>query len=417
MYKCLICDAVFDESITVCPVCGVGVENFEKIEDEKTAFSNDTSRMFMILGSGAAAVSAAEAIRLRDKTCGICMLTEEEYLPYNRPSLTKGLKNTDGSDILIHEKEWYDDNNICVLTGKKITAILPDEHEILANDGERYHYDKLIYAMGAHCFVPDFHGRELYGVFTLRSLSDINALASFPNADITHAAVIGGGVLGLEAAWMLRQSGIDNVTVIEGASRVMPRQLDEESSAYLEKCARENGVNIITGTSVSSIDGNDGVSGITLCDGTVIPARIVIISCGVRANIALARDCGIDTAKCVKVDKNCKTSLDDIYACGDCAEFNGKSYALWSQAISMGEVAGACAAGDSLEFEFSTYPLIFHGFNLSAYSVGDCMSDPNLTYTVEKKGQNTKIFRRDGKVCGVLTFDNPSTVSDIQIEI
>lgn len=417
MYKCLICDAVFDESITVCPVCGVGVENFEKIEEEKTEFSRDTEEMFLILGSGAAAVSAAQAIRTRNKTCGICILTEEEYLPYNRPSLTKGIKNTDGSDILIHEKAWYDDNNICVLTNKKVTAILTDEHEVQVGENEHYHYDRLIYALGAHCFVPDIPGNSLYGVFTIRSLADINAIASFPNADITNAAVIGGGVLGLEAAWMLRQSGIDNVTVLESASRIMPRQLDAESSAYLERLARENGVNIITGAAVKSIDGNEAVTGITLADGTVVPARIVIISCGVRANTELAKECGIEVAKCVKVDKHCKTSLDNIYACGDCAEFEGKSYALWSQAISMGEVAGACAAGDSTEFEFSSYPLIFHGFNLSVYSVGDCMSNPDLSYTVEKRGQNTKIFRREGKVCGVLTFDDPSAVSDISIEI
>lgn len=417
MYRCLICDAVFDESIKVCPVCGVGVENFEIIEEEKTDFSRDTDQMFMILGSGAAAVSAAEAIRARNKTCGICILTEEEYLPYNRPSLTKGLKNTDGSDILIHEKEWYDSNNIFILTNKKITAIFPKEHEIQAGENERYHYDKLIYALGAHCFVPDIPGNSLYGVFTIRSLEDINALASFPNADITHAAVIGGGVLGLEAAWMLRMSGIDNVTVLESASRIMPRQLDEESSDYLEKRANENGIRVITDASVKSIDGTEAVTGITLADGAHIPARIVIISCGVRANIQIAKECGIETAKCVKVDEHCKTSLDNIYACGDCAEFEGKSYALWSQALSMGEVAGACAAGDKLKFEFASYPLIFHGFNLSVYSVGDCMSNPDFNYTVEKRDDFTKIFRRDGKVCGILTFGDPSSVSDIQIEI
>ncbi|MBQ9920955.1 MAG: FAD-dependent oxidoreductase [Clostridia bacterium] len=417
MYKCLICDAVFDESIKVCPLCGVGVENFEIVEEEKTEFSNDTEQMFMILGSGAAAVSAAEAIRARNKTCSICILTEEEYLPYNRPSLTKGIKNNDGSDILIHEKEWYDQNNIFILYNKKITAIFPSEHEVQVGDNERYHYDKLIYALGAQSVVPDIPGNSLYGVFTIRSLEDINALASFPNADITHAAVIGGGVLGLETAWMLRMSGIDNVTVLESASRVMPRQLDAESASYLVEKAGENGVNIITSATVTSIDGDEAVTGITLSDGTYIPARIVIISCGVRANIQIAKECGIQTEKCVKVDEHCKTSIDNIYACGDCAEFDGKSYALWSQALSMGEVAGACAAGDSLKFEFASYPLIFHGFNISAYSVGDCMSNPDYDYTVEKRGDNTKIFRRDGKVCGVLTFGDPSAVSDIQIEM
>ena len=417
MYRCIICDAVFDESITVCPVCGVGVENFEKIEDEKTDFSRDTSEMFMIIGGGAAAVSAAEAIRARNKTCGICILAEEEYFPYNRPSLTKDIRGTDGSDILIHDRKWYDDNNICVLTGKKVTKISPDSNEVYVGESEAYHYDKLIYAAGAHCFVPPFEGVGLNGVFSIRSLADINALASFPNADFTHAAVIGGGVLGLEAAWMLRKSGIDNVTVLEVSERIMSRQLDKETSQKLTSVAADNGISIITNAKIKSIDGAEAVSGITLSDGTSIPARIVIVSCGIRANTSLAEECGIEVGNAVKVDEHCSTSVKDIYACGDCAEFEGKNYGLWAQALAMGEVAGACAAGDSLTFEFSSYPLIFHGMNTSVYAVGDCMSNPDIDYTAEQKDDNTKLFRRDGKLCGAILFGDTSGASEIKLEI
>ncbi len=417
MVKCIVCGAVFEDDIKICPVCGVGPENFVKAEEKKVDFSSNTSEIFMILGGGIAAVSAAEAIRMRNSECGICILTDEEYLPYNRPMLTKGMGGKIPENILIHEQKWYDDNNICVLTNKKVEKILPDKHEIIVNGDEVYYYDKCIYALGAKCFIPPIEGNDLYGVFAIRTLQDINRLAQFPNADITDAAVIGGGVLGLEAAWTLKQSGIDNVTVLEAAHKLMPRNLDDESSKKLEDICTQNGVKIIKNAKIKFIDGQQAVDGIVLDDGTKINARIVIISCGIKPNTEIAADCGIETARAVKVDSHCHTSIPNIFACGDCAQYRGINYALWAQAIDMGEVAGANAAGDSMDFEFKPYPLTFNGMNTSLFAVGDCITSSNTSCISEKKGDYDKRFYFFGKLCGAVLIGDTSAAKDIVLEV
>ncbi|MBQ9940302.1 MAG: FAD-dependent oxidoreductase [Clostridia bacterium] len=419
MFKCIVCGAVFEQSETVCPVCGVGPENFEIIQQEKEEFISSPAKqqIYLIIGGGPAAVYAAEAIRERDQNSGICILTEEKYLPYNRPILTKK-PTAPPETILMHKKEWYDQKNICVLTEKKVTKISPELHEIIVGDNEKYHYDKLIYATGAHCFIPDIQNNGLYGVFAIRGIEDINAIASFPNSDIEDAAIIGGGVLGLEAAWMLKKSGIKNITVLEASERIMPRQLDRESSEELCKIASQKGINIITSAEIEKINGTQAAEGITLKDGKFVPARIIIISCGIRANLSLAKECGLETGKGVKVNSHCQTSNPEIFACGDCAEFDGKNYGLWAQALAMGKTAGACAAGDNVTFEFSNYPLTFSGMDTMLYAIGDCMSNPEEKYTVERPNPHTKIFRNsDGKLCGAVLTGNITGASSIKLEI
>lgn len=416
MLKCIVCGAVFEDDVTVCPVCGVGTECFVPFEEQKTEFAKNTTEIFMILGGGIAAVSAAEAIRERNAECGICILTDEEYLPYNRPMLTKSMKTVTPESLAVHDKSWYDERNICVLTGKKVEKILPEKHEILVNGNETYYYDKCIYALGAHCFVPPIAGKDLGGVFAVRGINDVKALSEHID-NAKKAVVIGGGVLGLEAAWSLREVGLENVTVLESADRLMPRQIDAQSSAKLSEICLKNGVDIITNAKIKSICGNDFADGVILDDGVKIPADVVIVSCGIRANTEIAAECGIETGRGVKVDSQCRTNIPDIFACGDCAEYRGVNYALWSQALDMGKVAGACAAGDDMKFEFTSYPVTFNGMNTSLYAVGDCGSRGDVEYVAHQTGDYEKRFYISGRLCGAVVIGDTSKVGDITLEI
>ena len=157
LVKCLICGEIFDSSLKVCPVCGAGPENFVEVADTETGFTRDTDQIFTILGSGAAAFNAAKAIRERNKTANIVMISHEKALPYNRPMLTKSmLAGFSPDQLAIEDESWYEENNITTLLGSEITGIDTEAKKITLADGNSLMYDRLIYALGAECFIPPF---------------------------------------------------------------------------------------------------------------------------------------------------------------------------------------------------------------------------------------------------------------------
>ena len=166
LVKCLVCGEIFDSSLEICPVCGVGKEHFVPVEEDSSDFRKDTDHFYVILGNGAAGVNAAEAIRKRDKTGSIVMISDEPYFPYNRPMLTKTMMaGLSPEQIAIHEESWYEDNKIIQVLGKTVTSIDTDSHEVLLTDGTRLRYTKLIYALGSGAL-----SRRFQAAISLRSL-------------------------------------------------------------------------------------------------------------------------------------------------------------------------------------------------------------------------------------------------------
>lgn len=160
----------------------------------------------------------------------------------------------------------------------------------------------------------------------------------------------------------------------------MGRQLDDGASALLKKIAEEQGIQIRLNAKISAVEGETSAAGVRMDDGEVIPAELVIISAGVRANTAVADKAGIKIDRSVVVNEKMETSEEDIYACGDCAQYQGINYAIWPQALEMGKVAGANAAGDSLVYETVPAALSFHGMNTSLYAIGDPGKKPETKY-------------------------------------
>ena len=225
LVKCLVCGAIFDASLEICPVCGVGKENFVEVEAEENTFTNNTEEFYVILGNGAAGFHAAKAIRERDKTGTVIMISNEPWPSYNRPMLTKSiLSGLQAEQIQIEPGTWYEEKGIYQILGREVKKIDTEHHKILLDDGNSYHYTKLIYALGSECFIPPIPGTGKAGVYAIRRLSDTEKVAERLKK-AKHAAVIGGGVLGLEAAWELRKTGCE-VTVLEMAPVLMGRQLD-----------------------------------------------------------------------------------------------------------------------------------------------------------------------------------------------
>ena len=369
----------------------------------------------MILGGGAAGFYAASAIRERDRTGSVIMISDEPYRPYNRPMLTKSIMaELDGEQIAIEDESWYEENKIRLLLEKQVEAIDTENKEVILSDGLKLTYTKLIYALGSECFIPPIKGKDKKEVISIRRLEDTKKIgAMLPK--VKNVVVIGGGVLGLEAAWEMKKAKC-HVTVLEAAPLLMGRQLDQGAADMLKLISEGKDIQIHTGAQITEILGEEHVTGVQLAGGEIFPADLVIVSAGVRANIAAASQAGIETDRAVVVNEHMETSIPDIYACGDCAQYQGINYAIWPQAMEQGKVAGANAAGEPLVYEGVSAALNFHGMGTALFAAGDNGKNSNLVYkTVEFKDMGKKQYRKyyflNNRLCGVILIGDVSAMA------
>lgn len=419
MVKCLVCGATFEEGADVCPVCGVGAENFISYAEEEVTFRRDTDEKFVIIGGGPAAKSAAEAIRQRNREAMITIVTQEAYLPYNRPMLTKGIVTDFGyNGLAVEGEEWYLQNNIFFMANTTVLKIDTDAKliDVQLQDGGKggVVYDKLIYALGAYCFVPPIPGHDLPHVVSVRSIADTERVRKIiEERKASRAVCIGGGVMGLEGAWGLKNGGLD-VTVLETAPGLLPRQLDDNASAMLEDICNNAGVHIVTGAKIAKIT-EDAV---VLEDGTEYEAQLVIMSTGMRPYTKVAEDSGIAVDKWVVADSGMRTNVPDVFAAGDCITVNGQPQAFWAQAVATGRVAGANAAGDLLEYEKLGSSLVMEVCGTSVFALGTNGKDPDREFrAVEKMDQKAGLYEKyyfaDDRLEGVILVGDISKMGEM----
>lgn len=377
-WRCTVCDELFDydKKPAVCPVCGVGQELFELVEVEVSENSIEKEIDVVIVGGGVAAVNVADTVSTMNKKARITIISKEKYLPYYRTRLTELIDNDIPMERMeIKKQSWYDERNIKLLLGEEVTSILSGEKAITISNGEKIKYDSLVIASGARCFVPPFENKELKNVRVIRELSETYEVIETAKK-CKKAVVIGGGVLGLEAAWGIKNLGVD-VTVLEVMPRVLPRQLDEKGSSMLEKLIKDSGVNILTGVEIKGFSGNESVEKVVLKNGEELDAELVIISAGICPNKEFAMSSGIAVNRGIVVNEKMETSLEDVYACGDIAEFNGRIIGLWQVAMEQGKIVGANICGEERIYTEQIQPLSFEGMNTQLLSIGEikCAAD------------------------------------------
>lgn len=416
LVKCTICGEIFDSSLEVCPVCKAGKKYFVPYTEEKVLHKKNTDEIFVILGNGAAGTSAAEAIRERNETCSIYMVSNEPVNGYNRPMLTKSLSSLgDADEISMHDATWYKDNRIETILDTQVVSIDTTEKIVRLSGEKQLKFDKCIYALGAECFIPPFAGVDKPQVIAVRRFADVKKIQSL-TPDVKNVVVIGGGVLGLEAAWELSKSA--NVTVLEVADKLMVRQLDDTAGNMIADILQRENIQFRINAKITEITGEGSVTGVCLDDGTLYPADLVIISCGVRANTAVAKAAGIDIDRAVVVNDKMETSVKDIYACGDCAEFRGINYAIWPQAINMGSKAGANAAGETASYEPEPAALTFEGMNTALFAAGDNGKTEGRKYkTVEFKDEEKltyeKYYFTQDRLAGVILIGDTTKMVEL----
>ena len=234
--------------------------------------------------------------------------------------------------------------------------------------------------------------------------------------------VIGGGPLGLEAAYSLHTKGIE-VTIIELGKRLLAAQLDQEGSEFLYDIIHKSGVNVLLGESAEEIIGDEIATAVKLSSGRIIETEMIIFSIGVRSNLDLPVASGIAVDKAVVVNERMETSVSDIYACGDVSQYNGKCIALWIPAIKKGKVAGSNAAGKELLYDDEIYPSVLNSFNTRLFSFGELIidekSDENkiFRYVDSDKNIYKKVFFRKDKIAGFILINDISLAQKLSLAV
>lgn len=362
----------------------------------------------VIVGNGIAALSAIKAIREVDEDSEIHLFGEEAFYPYNRVRLSKGLLSILQEDkILLQKREWYDDNNVNLYVGSKIVSIDTDKKVVKLFDDGLISYTKLLLAGGSSNNKPSIDGIDKSSVYTLRTLQDAWDIMDGLKTCQT-VLIIGGGVQGLETAWVLTQMDI-KVILANNSDRLMRKQLDDKSSKILENKVAEKGVKILFNANVSEILGSDKVEGFKLSSGETYECDAVIYSIGTSPNIDLLKGAPINTNRGVIVNGRMETNVEGIYAAGDIAEYNGNIFGLWNIAIEQGKVAGYNIAGKDTKYKYVPPVTTLNAFNLSLFSMG-IVDESKVTDTLveENMEENTykKILIKDKYVKGAIVIGN-----------
>jgi len=347
---------------------------------------------YLIIGNGVAGTAAAENIRKRDHTGEITILTEEGTPFYSRIRLIEYLAGeANEEDIVIHSKEWYEKNKMELHLDAHVSSIDREAEEAVTAAGEHFSYDRLLLATGGTSFIPPIAGADKKGVFALRTIKDADEIISFAEGK-KKIIMIGGGVLGLEAANSLRKSGHD-ICVVEFFPRLLPRQMDPEGAEVLKAQMENMGCTFFLGAKTKEISGDDQVSGIVLEDGTMIDGSLVIISAGVRAQTGLAGTLGLTVNKGIPVNDRMETEKQGVFAAGDVIEHRDLCYGIWPAAQKQGEVAGTNMAGGDMSYEGTTMSNVLKVAGIDLAVAGDIDADGTCN-AVSHKDSSSFIYKK-----------------------
>ncbi len=350
-WRCTVCGYEHEGPFPpeACPVCGQGPEAFELLGEVVQVANSAFQGNLLIVGAGIAGLAAAAAARKTAPGCRITLFNAEQGAPYQRLNLTRYLAGAVAKASLpVHPAEWYAEQRIELVGGRVASLDVAAKRLVLA-DGAALSWDRLVLATGANANRPLIPGSELPGVQVCRTLADADAILSRAVAG-TRVVVVGGGVLGLEKAGALAGRGCQ-VQVLELAPSLMSRQLDAGGGACLARHLARVGIEVLTGVGVVRLTGTGRVEGVELRDGRVLPAGLVLLAAGIRAETSLAAAAGLACGKlAIRVDDALRTSAADVWAAGDCCEHAERAYGLWSVSQHQGTVAGTNAAGGSAAF-------------------------------------------------------------------
>lgn len=364
---------------------------------------------YLIVGAGIAGVTAAKEIRKHDKEGSILLLGNEKVRPYFRIQLT-AILGDDAPEIPYLDKEgWEEKLALDVKPGAEVVSVDFDAMTVTLADGEKIQGEKILLANGSHSSVPPFKNNELKGIFTLRNWDDLMTIQSYIKGfeETKHIAVIGGGLLGLEAANSLKKSG-HVVAIINRSEYLLSKQLDRELGMMLNEEMKDLGFMVFTEKSTKAFIGEDEVRGIEFDDGTAADFDMVLISAGVRPNTELFKDTGLEVNKGVIVDSHLMTNKANVWAAGDVAEVEGRVMGIWPASRAMGKVAGANMAGGDGTYENPKAHTKLDLDTIQIFSAGKIGEGD--VYFYDDGDIHHRLYATDGKVTGAVLYGDTSAM-------
>ena len=370
----------------------------------------------VIIGNGMASHRLIEAlVKLPTRPQRITVIGAEPTPAYNRILLSPLLAGEMQQDALtLRDAQWYANQGVTLILGEKVDNLHRDRQTVVTNTGRTLPYDHLVLATGSRPAMPDVPGIELAGVHGFRDLQDADALTDIAQRG-GEAVVIGGGLLGLEAAEGLRKRGNDiSVSVLQRSERLMNRQLDTTASHLLENELAQRGLKVITGAQLARLEGDaqGQVSKIHLDDGRQLAATSVIIAAGITPNAALGHQAGLTTERAIVVDEFLITSDPAISALGECCQFDGTTYGLVEPIWRQVEVLAA-RLGGTPTLGYTDAPsatkLKISGVALYAFGPTEASVEHEvLSYHDIERGDYRRLLLRDGQIEGAVLYGDTS---------
>ena len=354
----------------------------------------------VIIGAGPAGLRCAE--RLGQAGRATIVIGAEPGLPYNRVALSQHLAgDIDEPELITHDADRLRALRISYRAGTQVQAIDRDARCLTLNDGDTLPYERLVLATGSHPFRLPLPGAELPGVLMYRTLAEMRQMMAAHG----HAIVIGGGLLGIEAAVGLAYRGL-RVTVLHGVDRLMERQLDPPAAAMLAARLRRQGIAVELDAATIAITGTDRATGVRLRDGREIAADLVVMAVGIRPETQLAREAGLAIGRGILVDDRMITSDPLIQAIGECAEHDGQCCGLVAPAFAQAETAARHLLGENAVYAPKVEATALKVAGAGVWSGGDIAAPDceTLVYDDPEAGEYRKFLLRDHRLVGAVLY-------------
>ncbi len=370
----------------------------------------------IIVGNGLAGIISAKTLRELDKKVEIEVFAEEKYHYYPRPSLIEFLAGAIPFErMFAFPQEWYREQNINIHLGKPVTRIFPDSQEIEVAGGKKEKYESLLLANGSFSFIPPFKGTDKKGIFALRTLDDAFELLEYLK-NHQRVVVIGGGLLGLEIARAMKSRGAQ-VDVVEFFDRLLPRQLDIQGASLLKAQVENMGINVHLGLATEEILGQNDVRGLRFKGERKIEMDMAIVAAGVRPNIRLAKEAGLETDRGLVTDDYLQSSNPKIFGAGDVIQHRGRVYGIIPSSFNQARVVASNILGKKEKYE-GTVPsntLKVAGLDLTSVGLVNPEEGTSEEFRKEKKeeGIYKKVVIQKGVVVGAIWMGTKKGVNEI----
>lgn len=371
----------------------------------------------VVVGNGMAGINTVEQLLKLTDRYDITVIGEEPHPNYNRILLSyvlEGSKKLD--DIVLNPYSWYEEAGITLLAGEMGERIDTERRVVLTDKGREVPYDRVIIATGSTPFRLPVPGADKEGVVGFRSIEDCDRMIAAAGTYKT-AAVIGGGLLGLEAAKGLVQLGMD-VTVVHLPDYVMERQLDLTAARLLEQELERQGIRFALGKQTVEMTGGERVEGLRFSDGTELKAEFVVMAVGIRPNVGIGQASGLDVNRGIVVDDWLRTSAEDVYAVGECTEHRGVCYGLVAPLFEQGAVLAKTLAGvETKPYEGSVCSTKLKVSGVDVFSTGIFLETPEcatLTFHDGWKRTYRKIVLRDNIIVGAVLFGDTDDAAKLE---